>query len=224
MRFDACSQAMVRQRKLKLVVPVGPTKIVGPRRYVGTACVSPCQHISRQVWHKKLTGFTRHLLENVEGPTMVPVCTPAVGATSQLPSAQTCSMLRRGDLSEVNFFTCFMVAFNKDVDLYESLTWVRAYENYVNLVAVNHGRFGGSFLWTPRRSQGRELARLRGGGLFLVADVDVPVMELLERQRSGVQEAVDAAACSWSGTSHPLSEFKSPPPGFERLALFGPQD
>lgn len=118
----------------------------------------------------------------------------------------------------------FMVAFNKDVDLYESLTWVRAYENYVNLVAVNHGRFGGSFLWTPRRSQGRELARLRGGGLFLVADVDVPVMELLERQRSGVQEAVDAAACSWSGTSHPSSEFKSPPPGFERLTLFRPQD
>ena len=118
----------------------------------------------------------------------------------------------------------FMVAFNKDVDLYESLTWVRAYENYVNLVAVNHGRFGGSFLWTPRRSQGRELARLRGGRLFLVADVDVPVTELLNRQRSGVKEAVDAAACSWSGTSHPSSEFKSPPPEFERRALFLPQD
>ena len=30
----------------------------------------------------------------------------------------------------------FMVAFNEDVDLYDSLTWIRAYENYVNLVAV----------------------------------------------------------------------------------------
>ena len=43
----------------------------------------------------------------------------------------------------------FMVAFNEDVDLYDSLTWIRAYENYVNLVAVNHGSLGGSFLWTP---------------------------------------------------------------------------
>ena len=67
----------------------------------------------------------------------------------------------------------FLVGFNKDVDLYDSLTWVRAYENYVNVVAVNHGRYGGSFLWTPRRKHGRELARLRGGGLFLVADVEL---------------------------------------------------
>ena len=118
----------------------------------------------------------------------------------------------------------FMVAFNKDVELYESLTWVRAYENYVNLVAVNHGRFGGSFLWTPRRSQDRELARLRGGRLCLIADVEVPVMDLLQRQRNGVQKAVDAAACSWSGARHPSSEFKSPPPEFKRLALFSPQD
>ena len=40
-----------------------------------------------------------------------------------------------------------MVAFNKDVDLFDSLTWVRAYENYVNVASVNHGQFGGSFLW-----------------------------------------------------------------------------
>ena len=68
----------------------------------------------------------------------------------------------------------FMVAFNKDVDLYDSLTWVRAYETYVNLVAVNHGHHGGSFLWTPRRSHGNELARLRGEGLFVVADCHHP--------------------------------------------------
>jgi len=113
----------------------------------------------------------------------------------------------------------FMVAFNKDVDLYESLTWVRAYENYVNLVAVNHGSHGGSFLWTPRRSHGRELARLRGGKLFLVADVKLPVKDLLDQQRGGVEKAVCASAKRWGTGKHDSSKFKSPPPGFTRRAL-----
>lgn len=113
----------------------------------------------------------------------------------------------------------FMVAFNRDVDLYDSLTWVRAYENYVNLVAVNHGRFGGSFLWTPRRSHGHELARLRGEQLFLIADVKVPVKGLIRAQAKGVRHAVKAAARSWKGEKPTRSEFKAPPPGFERRAL-----
>ena len=113
----------------------------------------------------------------------------------------------------------FMVAFNKDVDLYDSLTWVRAYETYVNLVAVNHGHHGGSFLWTPRRSHGNELARLRGEGLFVVADVTIPVKDLLDAQRDGVRDAISTAACEWAGTQHQRSEFKSPPPGFRRRAL-----
>ncbi len=87
-----------------------------------------------------------------------------------------------------------MVAFNKDVELFDSLTWVRAYENYVNVASVNHGRYGGSFLWTPRRTHGRELARLRGRGLVLTADVRLPVSELLEAQREGVARAVAQAA------------------------------
>ena len=113
----------------------------------------------------------------------------------------------------------FMVAFNKDVDLYDSLTWVRAYETYVNLVAVNHGHYGGSFLWTPRRSHANELARLRGQGLFVIADVTIPVKGLLAAQRHGVPDAVSTAACDWAGTRHQPSEFKSPPPGFQRRAL-----
>lgn len=113
----------------------------------------------------------------------------------------------------------FMVAFNKDVDLYESLTWVRAYETYVNLVSVNHGNCGGSFLWTPRRSHAHELARLRGKDLFVMADVTIPVKKLLEAQRHGIRSAVSTAACDWAGTQHQPSEFKSPPPGFERRAL-----
>ena len=113
----------------------------------------------------------------------------------------------------------FMVAFNKDVDLYDSLTWVRAYETYVNLVAVNHGHYGGSFLWTPRRSHANELARLRGQGLFVIADVTIPVKGLLAAQRHGVPDAVSTAACDWAGTRHQPSEFKAPPPGFQRRAL-----
>ncbi len=113
----------------------------------------------------------------------------------------------------------FMVAFNKDVDLYDSLTWVRAYETYVNLVAVNHGHHGGSFLWTPRRSHGNELARLRGERLFVVADITIPVKDLLDAQRDGVRDAISTAACEWAGTRHQRSEFKSPPPGFRRRAL-----
>lgn len=112
----------------------------------------------------------------------------------------------------------FMVAFNKDVDLYESLTWIRAYESYVNLVAVNHGRFGGSFLWTPRRRQDRELARLRGGGLDLIADVEIPVRELLREQVDGPHKAVQRAEGEWRRKRCDC-EYKSPPPGYERRCL-----
>ena len=112
----------------------------------------------------------------------------------------------------------FMVAFNQDVDLYEALTWVRAYETYVNLVAVNHGRYGGSFLWTPRRSHGRELAQLRGKELFLLADVEIPVKELAEAQIKGVADAVCVAKCHWMGHQPKATDFKAPPPGYERTS------
>ena len=109
-----------------------------------------------------------------------------------------------------------MVAFNKDVDLFDSLTWVRAYENYVNVASVNHGRYGGSFLWTPRRTHGRELARLRGGDLVLTADVRLPVKELLWAQRKGVARAIVQSAWKWQGKKSPDTKFKAPPPGFRR--------
>ena len=109
-----------------------------------------------------------------------------------------------------------MVAFNKDVDLFDSLTWVRAYENYANVASVNHGRYGGSFLWTPRRTHGRELARLRGGELVLTADVRLPVKELLSAQYTGVAKAIDQSAREWESKKSPDTEFKAPPPGFRR--------
>ena len=109
-----------------------------------------------------------------------------------------------------------MVALNKDVDLFESLTWVRAYENYFNVVSVNHGSYGGSFLWTPRRTHGRELAKLRGGGLVLTADVRLPVKELLQAQQEGVAKAIDQSAQEWQKKKSAVTEFKAPPPGFRR--------
>lgn len=107
-----------------------------------------------------------------------------------------------------------MVAFNRDVDLFDSLTWVRAYENYVNVASVNHGKYGGSFLWTPRRTHGRELASLRGPGLVLTADVRLPIKKLLRAQRKGVAKAIVQSAREWAGKKSLPTKFKAPPPGF----------
>ena len=115
----------------------------------------------------------------------------------------------------------FVVAYNKDVDLYESLTWSRAYENYVNLVVVNNGCYGGSMAWTPKHKPGRELARIRGNGLMVVADVRIPVKELLEEQMRGVEGAIDEAEKRWCGRSAPRSKFKAPPPDYRRRAIKG---
>ena len=110
----------------------------------------------------------------------------------------------------------FTVAFNKDIELYDALTWVRAYESYVNVLAVNHGKYGGSFVWTPKGSHQKELARLRGSKLFLVADVELPVKDLFDAQRQGVKLAVKAAKKEWAGGQKKPQLFKSPPPGFRR--------
>ena len=110
----------------------------------------------------------------------------------------------------------FTVAFNKDVELYDALTWVRAYESYVNVLSVNHGRYGGSFVWTPKHSHGRELARLRGSDLFLLADVEVPVKSLLDAQHRGVKRAIDAAKRKWTNRPRKPVTFKAPPPGYRR--------
>ena len=73
---------------------------------------------------------------------------------------------------------------------------------------------GGSFVWTPRHSHGRELAKLRGQGLFLKADVKLPVKALRLAQRAGVKDAVIAAGAKWQASSGSDPEFKAPPPGF----------
>jgi len=110
----------------------------------------------------------------------------------------------------------FMCTFNKDVDLFDALTWVRAYEGAMNVVSVNHGFFGGSFLWTPKHRGARELARLRGNHLNLIADVTLPVQEILENQLDGVSKAMIATCCDWLGHESESGDYKAPPPGFER--------
>lgn len=100
--------------------------------------------------------------------------------------------------------------------MYDSLTWVRAYESYVNVLAVNHGRYGGSFVWTPKHSHGRELARLRGPDLFLLADVEVPVQSLLTEQNQGAERAIDAARQAWKNRGDKEVTFKAPPPAYRR--------
>jgi hypothetical protein len=110
----------------------------------------------------------------------------------------------------------FMCAFNKDVDLFDGLTWIRAYEGAMNVVSVNHGYFGGSFLWTPKHGHKRELARLRGNDLHVIADVMLPVSDVLGNQIDGLSEAVVADARSWRGKKTESGDFKAPPPSFKR--------
>lgn len=110
----------------------------------------------------------------------------------------------------------FMVAMNPDVDLFDSMTWIRAYENYVNIVSANHGMHGGSFAWTPKHSQGRELARFRGGNIFLIGDIELPVKALLHEQIHGVESAIERKVLYWLGEREPSHKFKSPPPGYDR--------
>ena len=111
----------------------------------------------------------------------------------------------------------FQCAFNQDVDLFESLTWIRAYENFANVVSVNHGHYGGSFIWTPKHSNKKELAKLRGSGLFLTADIHLPVKSLLNWQNGGLSKSVEASKKQWLKEERSTEQsFKSPPPFFKR--------
>jgi hypothetical protein len=108
----------------------------------------------------------------------------------------------------------FLVSYNEDVDLFEQMTWVRAFELHCNVVATNHGAHGGSFVWTPRSAHAKEVARLRGESLVLFADVVLPVAELADHQRRGVARAVKRAKDGWGKPSSPKRNFKSPRPRY----------
>lgn len=126
----------------------------------------------------------------------------------------------------------FLLSYNKDVELYLATTWARAYENYSNLVAVNHGQYGGSLAWTPRAAHAKKVAILEGADLRVVVDVTVPVKEIFERRTNGGGAAVKAEIAEWekelSKGGHPAgvkrtaskrvrvdeesAKWKSPPP------------
>lgn len=108
----------------------------------------------------------------------------------------------------------FMAAYNTDVELFDALTWIRAYENFCNVVSSNHGAYGGSVAWTPKHEHRRELARLRGSGLFLLADVHLPVKDLFEEQQHGAQRALQKATDEWQQKKVAKAPFKSPPPSY----------
>lgn len=91
----------------------------------------------------------------------------------------------------------FLSAFNQDVDLYDSLSWVRAYETFSNVVVANHGSYGGSFAWSPKRSISKEVARLRGGEILLTSDIILPVKELYQVQCLGEKAANLKAGNKW---------------------------
>lgn len=112
----------------------------------------------------------------------------------------------------------FMCAFNSDVDLFESMTWVRAYENYMNVVSTNHGTYGGSFAWTPKHRWARELARFRGAKIFLTADIELPIAELWHEQMTGLTTARARWRDWWLRLrENPESHtYKSPPPGYNQ--------
>lgn len=109
-----------------------------------------------------------------------------------------------------------MCAHNQDVGLYESLTWTRAYENYVNVVAVNSGEYGGSMAWSPKRRGKNEIARLLGSDLAVTADVSLVVRKLWERQFEDQREEARKKHLEFwrTGKEGGDDEFKSPPPGF----------
>ncbi len=113
----------------------------------------------------------------------------------------------------------FLVAYNTDVSLYDAATWTRAYELYVNLAAVNHGSHGGSLAWSPQQKHDKTIVRLEGANQFLLADVELPIKDLLEAQKNG-QEWADAKAReeiekSWFVKKSKKSRFKSIPPGWK---------
>ena len=113
----------------------------------------------------------------------------------------------------------FLVAYNTDVALYDAATWTRAYELYVNLIAVNHGSIGGSLAWSPQHKHDKTIVRLEGAKQFLLADVDLPVHELAEAQMKGKDwaeaKARDQIEKNWFTEKPKKSKFKSIPPGWK---------
>jgi hypothetical protein len=93
----------------------------------------------------------------------------------------------------------FIPAMNTDVNLYDQLTWVRGYELFANAITVNHGIYGGTAVWTPRRGYDREVFHVRGRNKGVSAVVAVPVRDLIEAQREQYSWSLDEWVEHWEG-------------------------
>jgi hypothetical protein len=110
----------------------------------------------------------------------------------------------------------FACSYNRDIDLFESLTWVRAYELLANVVATNCGASGGSFAWTPRHHRDRLLASIKGTNIRVISDIELPVKDLFRWQQIGNENAVKSSLNKEWGVSAKAEDlsFKPPPPGY----------
>lgn len=109
----------------------------------------------------------------------------------------------------------FFVAHNEDVDTFAAISRTRSYENYCNVVVLNHGYKGGSFAWTPRSRKGKEIARFQGEGLDVVSDIQLPVKPLIEAQRTQLERSTETSAQGWvDGAGPRRTGWKAPPPTF----------
>jgi hypothetical protein len=110
----------------------------------------------------------------------------------------------------------FACSYNQDIELFESLTWVRAYEMLANVVATNCGKIGGSFAWSPKHHRDRLLASIKGSDLRVISDVHLPVKDLFSWQKIGNKEAIRSSLRRhWRTKTKSLEfGFKPPPPGY----------
>lgn len=108
----------------------------------------------------------------------------------------------------------FILACNQDIDLFEQVTWTRGYELYVNSITVNHGRFGGTTVWTPKHSYHKEVFRVRGTKKGLSIVVSVPVESLAKAQKDQYQDSCEQTKREWLKVkdSSRKGKFKTPPP------------
>jgi hypothetical protein len=68
---------------------------------------------------------------------------------------------------------------------------------HLNVVAINHGDYGGSFAWSPKSGEAKELARIRGSGLLVLVDVELPVAAQHKRRRNGVLNILTRQVRTW---------------------------
>lgn len=116
----------------------------------------------------------------------------------------------------------FVVAHNKDTDLFDQLSWARSYELFANIAIANHGCYGGSLVWTPKRSFHKRIFSTHGSKVSTSFAVKLPVESLVSAQCGGLSAAIEAEEGEWckrvgieiEEKECKKSEFKSPPQCF----------